>query len=108
MQTVTAEALELARRIWDFLILGHEPIPADVIVALGTNDLRVAEFAADLYHRGFGRLLVCSGAIAHQGDLLATTWDRTEAEMYAEVLVCRGVPAHRVLLEPRAHNTAEK
>jgi uncharacterized SAM-binding protein YcdF (DUF218 family) len=107
MQTVTAEALDLARRIWDFLILGHEPIPGDVIVALGTNDLRVAEFAADLFHRGFGRLLVCSGAIAHQGDLLATPWDRTEAEMYAEVALQHGVPADRILLEPRAHNTAE-
>jgi uncharacterized SAM-binding protein YcdF (DUF218 family) len=107
MQAMTAEALDLARRIWDFLILGHEPIPGDVIVALGTNDLRVAEFAADLYHGGFGRLLVCSGAIAHQGDLLATPWDRTEAEMYAEVAVARGVPPDRILLEPRAHNTAE-
>jgi uncharacterized SAM-binding protein YcdF (DUF218 family) len=104
---MTGEALALARRIWDFMILGHEPIPADVIVALGTNDLRVAEFAADLFHRGFGRLLVCSGAIAHQGDLLATPWDRTEAEMYAEVAASCGVPRDRILLEPRAHNTAE-
>jgi uncharacterized SAM-binding protein YcdF (DUF218 family) len=107
MQTVTAEALDLARRIWDFLMLGHEPIPGDIIVALGTNDLRVAEFAAGLYHRGFGRLLVCSGAIAHQGDLLATPWDRTEAEMYAEVAMSAGVPADRILLERCAQNTAE-
>ncbi len=107
MHTVTAEVLELARRIWDFLVLGHEPIPGDVIVALGTNDLRVAEFAADLFHRGFGGWLVCSGAIAHQGDLLATPWDRTEAEMYAETAIGRGVPADRILLEPCAHNTAE-
>jgi uncharacterized SAM-binding protein YcdF (DUF218 family) len=61
----------------------------------------VAEFAADLYHNGFGRLLVCSGAIAHQGDLLATPWDRTEAEMYAEVVIARGVPPDWILLEPR-------
>jgi uncharacterized SAM-binding protein YcdF (DUF218 family) len=107
MQTVTAEALDLARCIWNLLILGHEPVPGDVIVALGTNDLRVAEFAADLYHRGFGRLLVCTGAIAHQGDLLATPWDRTEAEMYAEVAMARGVPGDGILLEPRAQNTAE-
>src|SRR5438270_2629435 len=107
MQTVTAEALELARRIWDFLILGHEPVPADVIVALGTNDLRVAEFAADLYHRGYGPLLVCTGGVAHQGDLLATPWPKTEAEMYADVLERRGVPRDRMLLEKRATNTAE-
>src|SRR2546425_357474 len=72
MGTVGEEALRLARIIWDYHQLGHQPIPADVIVALGTNDLRVAEFAADLYLRGFGATLVCTGGLAHQDDLLAT------------------------------------
>jgi uncharacterized SAM-binding protein YcdF (DUF218 family) len=74
---------------------------------LGTNDLRVAKHAADLYLNGFGPLLVCSGGIAHQGDLLATPWPKTEAEMYADVAVARGVPAGAVLLEKQATNTAE-
>lgn len=78
-----------------------------MIIALGTNDLRVAEFAADLYHRNFGRILVCTGAVAHQDDLLATSWSRTEAEMYAEVAANRGVPEDRILLETEATNTAE-
>jgi uncharacterized SAM-binding protein YcdF (DUF218 family) len=101
------DILRSARVIWRFHQLGHTPIPADVIVALGTNDLRVAEYAADLYHRGFGRTLVCTGAIAHQGDLLQTPWDRTEAEMYACVAEELGVPRDRILIEPRATNTAE-
>ena len=62
---VDEEILRSARVIWDYHHLRHKPIPADVIVALGTNDLRVADFAADLYLRGFGKLLVCTGAIAH-------------------------------------------
>jgi uncharacterized SAM-binding protein YcdF (DUF218 family) len=99
--------LQAARVVWDFLQLGHTPIPADVIVALGTNDLRVAEFAARLYHKGFGELLLCTGGIAHQGDLLETPWDRSEAEMYAEVAIACGVPRDRILLEPTATNTAE-
>jgi len=99
--------LTSARTIWQYHQLNHQPIPADAIIALGTNDLRVAEFAAGLYHAGFGQLLVCTGAIAHQGDLLATPWDRTEAEMYADVIRQRRVPADRVLIEPRAMNTAE-
>jgi uncharacterized SAM-binding protein YcdF (DUF218 family) len=107
MQIVTGEALGLARRIWDYLFLGHTPIPAGIIVALGTNDLRVAEFAAGLFTQGYGHTLVCTGGIAHQGDLLATAWDRTEAEMYAEVAVAHGVPRERILLETRAVNTAE-
>jgi uncharacterized SAM-binding protein YcdF (DUF218 family) len=104
---MSEEALCLARIIWDYLQLRHQPIPGDVIVALGTNDLRVADFAADLYLRGFGRPLVCSGGVAHQDDLLATGWDKTEAEMFADAAACRGVPRERILLETRARNTAE-
>src|SRR5437870_12747704 len=107
MQPTTEEALRLARIIWDYHQLRHEPIPADVIVALGTNDLRVAEFAADLYLRGYGSTLVCTGGVAHQDDLLAAPWEKTEAEMYADVAARHGTPRDRILLETRATNTAE-
>ena len=104
---MTDEALRCARIIWDYHQLRHRTIPADIIVALGTNDLRVAEFAADLYRDGFGSTLICTGGVAHQNDLLATTWDKTEAEMYADIAMRRGVPRDRILLETRATNTAE-
>lgn len=100
-------ALRLARIVWDYHQLKHKPIPADVIVALGTNDLRVAEFAAELYRRGYGKTVVCTGGMAHGSDLLATNWRVSEAEMYAEVLERAGVPKTAILLETRALNTAE-
>lgn len=100
------DTLAHARVIWDYLHLRHEPIPADMIVALGTNDLRVAHFAADLYQRGFGETVVFTGGIAHQNDLLATGWDRSEAEVFAEAAVERGVPFDRILLETEATNTS--
>lgn len=107
MAPISQEILDSADVIWRFHQLGHKPIPADLIVALGTNDLRVAEFAADLYHQGYGKRLLCTGGIAHQGDLLATPWTRPEAEMYAEIAIACGVPSDCVLLETEATNTAE-
>jgi uncharacterized SAM-binding protein YcdF (DUF218 family) len=104
---LTEEALQLARILWNYCLVPQEPAPADVIVALGTNDLRVAEHAADLYRRGYGPLLVCTGGVAHQDDLLATSWAKAEAEMFADVAVRSGVPCDRILLETRATNTAE-
>jgi hypothetical protein len=95
---ITKEVLHSARAIWQYLHLGHKSIPGDVIIAFGTNDLRVAQFAADLYHRGFGPLLVCTGGIAHQNDLLRTSWGRSEAEMYAQVAQQHGVPSDRICL----------
>jgi len=104
---MTDEALKLAGVIWEYHQLHQQAVPGDVILALGTNDLRVADFAADLYFRGFGGIVVCSGGVAHQNDMLATGWTRPEAEMYAEILVSKGVPPEHVLLEDRAANTAE-
>ena len=104
---MTEEVLRLARIIWDYHQLQHEPIRGDVVVALGTNDLRVAESAVDLFLRGYGSTLVCTGGVAHQDDLLATCWEKTEAEMYADVAERRGVPREHILLETRATNTAE-
>jgi len=101
------EVLRLARIIWDYHWVPQEAMAADVIIALGTNDLRVAEFAADLFLQGYGATLVCTGGVAHQGDLLETSWEKTEAEMYADVAIRRGVPRDRILLETRATNTAE-
>ena len=101
------ETLRLARIIWDYHRLGQAPAPADAILALGTNDLRVAEHAADLYLAGFAPLLVCSGGIAHDGDLLETAWARSEAEMYARTAIGRGVPEECIVLETLATNTAE-
>jgi uncharacterized SAM-binding protein YcdF (DUF218 family) len=104
---VNEEALAQARVVWDYHCLEQTAVPGDIIIALGTNDLRVADFAADLYHRGFGTLLVCSGGVAHLGDLLATGWDRTEAAMYAEIAERRGVPRDHILLETQSTNTSE-
>lgn len=104
---MTAEALELAEIVWKFMQVGHTPIPADLMLVFGTNDLRVATFAAGVYHRGLAPLAMTTGGIAHQGDLLATPWDRPEAAVFAEEMTKRGVPAEHVLIEPRATNTAE-
>jgi uncharacterized SAM-binding protein YcdF (DUF218 family) len=104
---MTEQALRLARIVYAYHHLNHTPIPADVIVALGTNDLRIAEFAADLYQRGYGKKVVCTGGIAHVSDLLATRWNVAEAEMYAAILQRSGVREEDILLETRASNTSE-
>ncbi len=104
---MTEEALADAETIWRFMQLGHTPMAADLMLVFGTNDLRVATLAADLYHQGLAPLVLTTGGIAHHGDLLATPWDRPEAVEFAEEMARRGVPAERILIEPCATNTAE-
>lgn len=44
--------------LWDYLQLHQQPDVADLILVLGSNDVRVAEHAAKLYHQGLA-LMYC-------------------------------------------------
>ena len=94
----------LARTLWDYMLLGHELVSSDLILVLGSNDLRVAEHAAGLFVRGLAPLMVCSGSV---GRLTATRFARSEAETFADVAVANGVPREAILLETRSTNTGE-
>ena len=97
----------LAQILWDYHHLGQPLQPADLIFVLGSNDLRVPTYAASLFHQQIAPLVLISGGIAHTTDLLRTGWEKTEAEMFAEVMIQAGVPKERLLLETQAHHTGE-
>jgi uncharacterized SAM-binding protein YcdF (DUF218 family) len=94
----------LARLVWDYHHVGHALQKADVIIALGSHDTRVAERAAQLYREGWAGLVVCSGRL---GSLTLGVWERPEAEIFGEVAERCGVPRAHLLLEDRATNTGE-
>ena len=94
----------LARRIWDYLHLHHTLVPSDVILTLGSNDLRVAEHAAHCYLKGLAPLLVFSGNV---GALTRGVFAQPEAELFAETAVRLGVPRAAILCEPESTNTGD-
>jgi uncharacterized SAM-binding protein YcdF (DUF218 family) len=95
---------ELAKTIWDYHHLNHQLEKSDVILALGSNDLRVAEYAADLYLQGWAPLLVFSG---NSGALTRERFSKPEAEMFAEIALKKGVPESAMLIEAESTNTGE-
>lgn len=94
----------LARIIWDYHHLHHELKKADVILALGSNDVRVAERAAELFLAGYAPLLIFSGGV---GRLTAGMWSKSEAEVFADIAVKMGVPNEKILIEGKSTNTGE-
>jgi uncharacterized SAM-binding protein YcdF (DUF218 family) len=95
---------ELARKIWDYHHLNHKLEKSDVILALGSNDLRVADYAAELYLRGWAPLLLFSG---NAGALTRERFNRPEAEIFAEIALRKGVPESAMLIEAESTNTGE-
>lgn len=95
---------ELARKIWDYHHLNHTLEKSDVILVLGSNDLRVAEYAAELYLQGWAPLILFSG---NAGALTRERFNKPEAELFAEVAIRRGAPESAMLIEAESTNSGE-
>ena len=95
---------ELARLLWDYMRMGHEAEPCDLILVLGSNDTRVAEHGARLFLQGLAPKILFSG---HVGVLTRHLFAKPEAEVFADIAREMGVPEEAMLLEPRSTNTGE-
>ena len=95
--------LAAALVLWDYHRLNHELAPSDGILVFGSNDLRVAAHAADLFHAGLAPWIHFSGARGR----MTQHWPETEAAAMARVAREHGVPEAAILIEDRATNTGE-
>ena len=95
--------------IWDYMHVGHKLKKAGILLVMGSTDIRVASYAAELYKDGWAPLIVVSGdGRNHENAILEYKYDgRTEAEVFNEILIKEGVSESDILLENRANNTEE-
>ena len=96
--------LELACTLWNYHRAASTPRPADVIIGLGSYDLRVARHCAQLFQQSLAPILLFTGA---QGNFTRGKWSKSEAEMFADEAVAAGVARENILIEPRATNTGD-
>ncbi len=90
--------------LWDYLQLHQQPNVADLILVLGSNDVRVAEHAAKLYHQGLAPYVLFSGGF---GRFTQGVFNHNEAETFAAIAKDAGVPEHAILLETQSTNSGE-
>jgi uncharacterized SAM-binding protein YcdF (DUF218 family) len=101
---VPADVLEATQVLWDYHDMHHELRPTDVGVGLGSHDLGVATYTAELYQQRMFPLIVFTGANA---PTTVERFPRGEAIQYAEHAQELGVPADAIIIEPQATNTGE-
>jgi uncharacterized SAM-binding protein YcdF (DUF218 family) len=77
---------------------------ADGILIFCSNDLRVAEYAASLFHAGFGDWICPTGGI---GRLTYDLFHKPEALAFSDALQKFGVPEKAIHPEIKATNSAE-
>ncbi|BCN24438.1 YdcF family protein [Vibrio alfacsensis] len=90
--------------LWDYMQLKHVLKPAECLFVMCSNDLRVAEYAAKLYHQNLAKLIVFSGG---EGRFTDGLLEKSEAETFAEIARIAGVPNEAILVETRSSNSGE-
>ncbi len=89
---------------WAYHQMGHQVRPVDVGIGLGSHDLSVATYAADLWRQGIFPLIVFTGANA---PTTKARFPRGEAVHYREHARSLGVPDEAIVIETVATNTTE-
>lgn len=95
---------DLAKIIWNYHHLNQPLEKCDIVFALGSSDLRVAEHAARLFLDGYGDYLAISGGF---GRITKDRFHKTEAEIFADIAVRQGVNKEKIILEIEAANTGQ-
>ena len=101
-----AETLTCAKTLWDYHYRVDTPKQNtnSLILGLGSYDLRVADFCAELYLDKYAQKIIFSGK---SGNWTDGRWNKTEAEIFAERAVSQGVPRDDIILEKEATNIGE-
>lgn len=104
MSQVPAALYADVATLFDYNQLHHDLRPCSVGIGLGSHDLGVATFTAELFHRKMFPLIVFTGATT---PTTAERFPRGEAVHYREQAIELGVPPETILVEPRATNTTQ-
>ncbi len=102
-----ADVDALVKTLWDYMLVGQELRRADCIFVLGSYDIRVADYAIELFQAGWAPMLLFSGGVQQRNAALNVFWDAPEAEIFARRARANDIPESRLLIEKRATNTGE-
>ncbi|MET1416444.1 YdcF family protein [Roseibium sp. HPY-6] len=95
---------EAARLLWQFHCI-YDPLKSsDLIVGLGSYDLRVADRCADLFHEGLADRIVFTGAT---GNWTKDLYSTSEAQAFSERAQVLGVPLAAIVTETTVTNIGE-
>jgi len=95
---------DYAKKILEYMRLDMELKPSDAILGLGSLDTRIADRAAQLTLDGYSDLLIFSGGY---GKITKDHNANTEAELFKDIAVSKGIPVDKILVEPKSTNTGE-
>ena len=98
------DCLDQVNQLWNYLVVSEPPVTADVIFVFGSQDLRVADRAAELFLDNHAPTILVTGSY---GRMTRGVFEKPEALIFRDRLVRLGIPENAVICEPWAANTLE-
>lgn len=95
---------KLALILWNYMKMNHKLEKSDLIMVMGSNDIRVAKWGAKLLLDGYAPLLLYSGGL---GKITKNIFSKPEAILFSKIAVRLGVPKKKILIEDKSTNTGE-
>ncbi|WP_413801093.1 YdcF family protein [Streptomyces iranensis] len=103
-RAITEDQRRRAMLIWEYHQTHHDIRPVDAAIGLGSHDLGVPAYCAQLYRSGLFPTLVFTGG---PNPTAPERFPRGEAVHFREHALELGVPDEAILLEPEARNTGQ-
>lgn len=94
----------LGKILWNYLRLGQQLERREAIIAFGGHDLRVADWAAQLWLDGWAPKLILSGGL---GYYTSKIWHEPEAHKFRRIALEKGVDPNAILIEDQSRNSGE-
>ena len=106
----------IIKDITDFIFVEDKPEKADAVFLPGGSHPKQPEYAAELYHKGFARLLVLSGGVSvkrvkwpgvqSKAEIYNGNY-KSDYEFFTDVLLKNGVPASAIIGEDKSGHTRD-
>ena len=102
--------------ISNYIFISDKPEKSDVIFLPGGSHPEQPEYAAQLYHKGFAKLLIPSGGVSVKRDKWPGVRSksniyngdyRSDCEFFTDVFVKNGVPATAIIGEDKSGHTRD-
>jgi len=94
---------EQLKTVWDYMKMNHVITHADAIIAFGSYDPKVGEYAAKLFLDGYAPILIFSGGQSDSTKM----WSKSEAETFYDIAIAMGVPKEKIFIETTSTNSGE-
>ena len=101
---INQEIVQALEEIWNYMKLDMKIEKADLIIGCGCLNLEIPVKCADLLKENYAQNILFSGGL---GKLTTDKFQKTEAEIFKDIAIEKGIEPRKIYLEKESTNTGD-